>query len=218
MTEPEPTVASTLTDTVLSLAGLGAMQAAVLGESPRLDVIVHRDALTARTVIHGYLDGSLVARAESHFNPAEPRLHLHAVDSGSPSSNRSHAWAQTAQDTPGAPDSVANHLAALVGRYHPRGQGCADCGDFAHLPDAPKWTVVLDGDMQIDQVRKGVLSRREANALGLTGRTYFVVTARSLPSAHDRALAVLDDFLEEGGDIADHILVDAEATEGRDSR
>ncbi|WP_316521071.1 hypothetical protein [Kitasatospora brasiliensis] len=218
MTEPEPTVASTLADTVLSLAGLGAMQTAVQGEPPRLDVIVHRDALTARTVIHGYLDGRAAARAESRFNPAEPRLHLHVIDSGSPSSNRSHAWAQTTQDTPGAPHSVANHRAKLAGRYHPRGQGCADCGYFAHLPDAPTWTVVLDGDTQIDQIRRGLLSRREANALALTGRAHFVVTARSLPSAHNRALAVLDDFHEVGGDIADHLLVDAEATEGRDSR
>ncbi|MEU3566911.1 hypothetical protein AB0E96_00550 [Kitasatospora sp. NPDC036755] len=215
MTKSESTVASALADTAASLAGLGAAQGELRDEPSRLDVVVNRDALTGRTKIHGYLNGHAVVRTEVRFNPAEPRLHLHVADSGSPSEPRNHAWAQTVQDTGGAPDAVADHLAKLVHDYHRPRQGCEECGTFAHLPDAPKWTVVLNSDTEIEQIRKGVPSRREANNLGLAGHTYFVLPARSLLAAHARALAVLDDLLDHGQDIAGHVLVDAEATEGK---
>ncbi|MFD4394405.1 hypothetical protein [Kitasatospora sp. NPDC058478] len=214
MTTPEPTVAAALANAMTTLTGLGAMQAALQDEPARLDLIVNRDVLTGRTKIHGYLEGRRVAHAEVRFNPDEPRLHLHVVDSGTANESRPHAWAQTVEGAPGAPEPVAQHLAELAREYHRPHRGCEHCGVHGDLPTAPQWTVVLDEHAEIAQIRQGVLSKAEARAIGDAGNAVFVVWAYSLPSAHERAVAVLDDLLDHGTDIPDHHLVDSEATTG----
>ena len=75
------------------------------------------------------------------------------------------------------------------------------------LTDAPRWSVVLDKDWEITTITAGDLTEGEKEAVLDAGGFAFVVNGHSIPSAHDRAVIVLDDHLNGEPYIDDNYLV-----------
>ncbi|GAA2116723.1 hypothetical protein GCM10009759_62530 [Kitasatospora saccharophila] len=206
MTTPVPTATQALTDAtrILTLA------AALRDEPSRADLIINRSALTGTTNVRAYLNGRLTYNEQAPFDPAELRLHLHVVDSGTADQVRTHAWMLNATDLDGAPPAVTEHITGLARKYHRPHRGCEDCGAIQPLPeDVQQWTIALDEHGEISQVRAGRLTAVDETSLRDAGHVaVFVLRAHSLPSAYARALRVLDDLHEGGVDLIHNRLVE----------
>ncbi|MFJ8430374.1 hypothetical protein ACIQ9P_03620 [Kitasatospora sp. NPDC094019] len=205
MSTPEPTVTRATADTLAETATLAAITAAIDGHPGRIDLVIDRNSIAGATYLHGYLDGRLVTRTPIPFNAAEPRLHIHALDSGPVSAARPHSWAEaTSNAAADAPPEVAAYLLARIDDYHRPPSGCADCAEHRPLTDAPRWTVVLSSDLEIEQIRQGDPGPHVACEIAATGGLAFVLNAHSIPSAYERAIAVLDAFNDDDRDIPGH--------------
>nr|BEK65650.1 hypothetical protein KPHV_28770 [Kitasatospora purpeofusca] len=205
MSTPHPTVARATADTLTAITTLAAVRAALDGHPGRIDLVIDRNSIAGATYLHSYLDGRLVTKVPVPFNAAEPRLHIHALDSGPVSETNPHPWAETIKHAAAdAPPRVADYLLARIDDYHRPLSGCADCGNHRRLSNAPRWTVVLDGDLEIEQIRRGDPDAHVEREIAATGGLAFALNAYSIPSAHKRALDVLDAFLDDGCDIPNH--------------
>ncbi|MGW4691043.1 hypothetical protein ACWEO1_01485 [Kitasatospora cineracea] len=206
MTTPVPTATQALTDATRIL-----MLAAALRDEPsRADLIFNRSALTGTTNVRAYLNGRLTYNEQVPFDPAELRLHLHVVDSGTAAQVRTHAWMLTATDLEGAPPAVAEYITGLARKYHRPHRGCEDCGAIQPLPEGvQQWTIVLDEYGEIAQVRAGRLTAYDEASLRDAGcAAAFALRAHSLPSAYRRAVTVLDDLHENEVDLPHNQFVE----------
>ncbi|MFF8769025.1 hypothetical protein [Kitasatospora sp. NPDC015120] len=207
MNAPAPNVPQAVHATLTAVTNLAAMSSILLGTPGRVDLVIDRDSLTGATHVLGYADGRLLARERVPFNPAELRLHLHDLESGPVSAERSHTWFTAAMEAAAdAPEAVTEMLTERANAYH-RPHRCEDCTPAEPRTDAPRWSVVLDKDWEITAITAGDLAEGAKRAVLDAGGFAFVLNANSIPSAYDRALAVLDAHLNGDPYIDDHYWV-----------
>ncbi|GAA1161563.1 hypothetical protein F4556_005099 [Kitasatospora gansuensis] len=207
MNTPAPNVPQAVVSTLASVTNIAAASSILCGTPGRVDLVIDRNSLTGGTHVLGYADGRLLARERVPFNPDELRLHLHALDSGPVSAERSHTWFKAVEEAAAdAPAPVAETLTDRARAYH-RPHRCEHCEALDPLREAPRWAVILDKDWEITGITAGDLTEGAKRAVLDSGGFAFVINAYSIPSAYDRALSVLDAHLDGDRDLSDNELV-----------